>query len=72
MALIGNKSDCSLAERAVTVTEGRALAKKLDVQFYETSAKDNLNVARVVEDLVEITMERIYPFSSGWKSNSTR
>jgi len=41
--LIGNKSDKSQL-RMVSREEGEALAKDIGVQFYETSAKGNINV----------------------------
>lgn len=58
--LIGNKCDVS-DDRAVSTEEGQALADEYGVQFFETSAKNNINVengfikvAREVKDrLVE-------------------
>ena len=37
--IVGNKCDCSEAERSVTREEGEALAQKYGVDFLETSAK---------------------------------
>lgn len=42
--IIGNKADLN-ETRAVTTEEGQELAKTLEVQFMETSAKDSINVA---------------------------
>lgn len=43
--LVGNK--CDMAEqRAVTTEEGEALAKEYNIHFYETSAKQDINVER--------------------------
>ena len=42
--IVGNKVDCSQAERQVTTAEGEQLAKKYGVPFIETSALDNLNI----------------------------
>lgn len=41
--LIGNKCDCT-SETVVTTKEGQELADEFGVPFYETSAKNNINV----------------------------
>ena len=41
--LIGNKSDQE-TKREVTYEEGQEMASKYGIQFFETSAKTNLNV----------------------------
>jgi Ras-related protein Rab-1A len=43
--LIGNK--CDRTDRAVTTTEGEALAQRLDIPYLETSAKESTNVAQM-------------------------
>lgn len=40
--LVGNKSD--VADRTVTYEEGKRLADSFGIKFFETSAKDSLNV----------------------------
>ena len=40
--LVGNKSD--VADRSVTYEEGKRLADSFGIKFFETSAKDSLNV----------------------------
>ncbi|KAK9374181.1 ras family-domain-containing protein [Lipomyces chichibuensis] len=45
MILIGNKSD-KVTEREVTSQEGAALAKQLGCDFFEVSAKNNINLER--------------------------
>lgn len=45
--LVGNKSDVSDSKREVTYDEGRNLALELGMQFYETSARDNINVTEM-------------------------
>ncbi|KAK9324960.1 ras family-domain-containing protein [Lipomyces orientalis] len=45
MILIGNKSD-KVAEREITSQEGAALAKQLGCDFFEVSAKNNINIER--------------------------
>jgi len=41
--LLGNK--CDSKDRKVTREEGRDMANKFNMQFLETSAKDDINVA---------------------------
>lgn len=41
--LVGNKCDME-EERVVSAERGRQLAEQLGVEFYETSAKENINV----------------------------
>eukprot|EP00598_Pedospumella_elongata_P001738 CAMPEP_0184970538 /NCGR_PEP_ID=MMETSP1098-20130426/2982_1 /TAXON_ID=89044 /ORGANISM="Spumella elongata, Strain CCAP 955/1" /LENGTH=206 /DNA_ID=CAMNT_0027492483 /DNA_START=88 /DNA_END=708 /DNA_ORIENTATION=- len=43
--LIGNKCDCQ-DQRAISYEEGEALAKEYNIHFYETSAKQDLNVEK--------------------------
>lgn len=43
--LVGNKSDC-VAEREVSTQEGSALAKQLDCEFMEASAKSPISTQR--------------------------
>ncbi|KAF8068775.1 P-loop containing nucleoside triphosphate hydrolase protein [Lyophyllum atratum] len=50
-ALIGNKCDLT-TEREVSTEEGRALARELDCDFFETSAKTGENLELVVTTLV--------------------
>jgi len=43
--LIGNKCDCP-DQRAISFEEGESLAKEYNIHFYETSAKQDLNVEK--------------------------
>lgn len=45
--LAGNKTDMADEKRAVAFSKGKALADEFGFRFFETSAKDNLNVAEV-------------------------
>ncbi|KAK9447376.1 GTPase NRas precursor [Limtongia smithiae] len=52
--IIGTKSD-RVTEREVSYQEGSALAKKLNCEFFEASAKNNINVERAFTEAVKIT-----------------
>jgi hypothetical protein len=45
--LVGNKSDMADEKRAVPYAKGQALADEYGIKFFETSAKENLNVEEV-------------------------
>ncbi|CAG0912227.1 unnamed protein product [Notodromas monacha] len=51
--LVGNKCDME-NERIVSSEKGRQLAEQLGVEFFETSAKENINVKAVFERLVDV------------------
>eukprot|EP01098_Paradermamoeba_levis_P007392 TRINITY_DN304_c0_g1_i1.p1 TRINITY_DN304_c0_g1~~TRINITY_DN304_c0_g1_i1.p1 ORF type:complete len:200 (-),score=54.33 TRINITY_DN304_c0_g1_i1:499-1098(-) len=51
MVLAANKCDL-VKDREVTQEEGQNLAKKWTCPYYETSAKDKINVEEVFKDLV--------------------
>ncbi|KOB74519.1 Ras-related GTP-binding protein Rab3 [Operophtera brumata] len=46
-------------ERVVSTDRGRQLAEQLGVEFYETSAKENINVKSVFERLVDIICDKM-------------
>lgn len=56
--LVGNKSDLE-HERVVSTERGRRLADQLGLEFFETSAKDNVNVTIVFERLVDLICDRM-------------
>ncbi|KAJ2947053.1 hypothetical protein O0L34_g16400 [Tuta absoluta] len=56
--LVGNKCDME-EERVVSAERGRQLAEQLGVEFYETSAKENINVKAVFERLVDIICDKM-------------
>ncbi|KAM3174532.1 Ras-related protein Rab-3 [Hymenolepis weldensis] len=58
VVLVGNKSDLG-AERQVTTERGRSLADTLGLKFFETSAKDNVNVKAVFDLMVDIILEKM-------------
>ncbi|KAK3561937.1 hypothetical protein QTP86_019060, partial [Hemibagrus guttatus] len=51
--LVGNKCDMA-DERVVPVEKGKHLADQLGFEYYEASAKENINVRQVFERLVDI------------------
>lgn len=53
--LIGNKADLP---RQVSREEAQALADKFNIKYYETSAKENQNVAKAFEDLAALSYKR--------------
>lgn len=65
--LVGNKSDME-NERVVTYDRGKQLADQLGLEFFETSAKENINVKNVFERLVDIICDKM---SDGIDSDPT-
>lgn len=47
--LVGNK--CDSDKRVVSYEEGRRLAEELSMNFYETSAKENIEVTEMFLDI---------------------
>ncbi|VDN25261.1 unnamed protein product [Cylicostephanus goldi] len=58
VVLVGNKCDMD-GERVVSLERGRQLADQLGLEFFETSAKENINVKAVFEKLVEIICDKM-------------
>jgi Ras-related protein Rab-8A len=68
IVLIGNK--CDLTEKKVVETEkGKELAKEYGIQFFETSAKADINVQEAFTALVKQVCDRIFaePTTGGKK-----
>lgn len=57
--LVGNKSDMADERRAVAYSRGQALANEYGIPFYETSAKDNVNVDEVFMCIAKQVMHRL-------------
>ncbi|XP_002119506.1 ras-related protein Rab-3 [Ciona intestinalis] len=53
VTLVGNKCDME-DERVISTERGKQLADQLGFEFFETSAKDNVNVKQVFERLVDL------------------
>ncbi|KAL2092063.1 hypothetical protein ACEWY4_011861 [Coilia grayii] len=56
--LVGNKCDMA-DERVVSVDSGRLLAEQLGFEFFEASAKENINVKQTFEKLVDIICDKM-------------
>ncbi|XP_028851526.1 ras-related protein Rab-3C [Denticeps clupeoides] len=56
--LAGNKCDME-EERVISVDSGRLLADQLGFEFFETSAKDNINVKQTFERLVDLICSKM-------------
>jgi len=56
--LVGNKCDLE-DKRFVKFEEGRALAEEFRINFYETSAKENVNVKEAFLDLAMAVKNRL-------------
>lgn len=54
--LIGNK--CDREDRKVTTEQGLALARELEVPFFEVSAKSNVNVQEAFEHMARSVIEK--------------
>ena len=57
--LIGNKCDAPASEKAVSAGEGAALAKKFNVQFFETSAKNNTGVDEAFQSMASTIVQNM-------------
>jgi Ras-related protein Rab-3C len=58
VVLVGNKCDLEY-ERVVSTERGRRLAEQLGLEFYESSAKENINVTPIFERLVDLICDKM-------------
>lgn len=58
MILVGNKCDME-DERVISYERGKQLSDQLGIEFFETSAKENINVKQVFERLVDIICDKM-------------
>lgn len=56
--LVGNKCDME-DERVISYDRGKQLAEQLGVPFFESSAKENINVKVVFEQLVDMIRDKM-------------
>ena len=57
--LVGNKIDLK-ESRCVTSGRARQLAQSLGYQYFETSAKDGVNLAETFEAVVDLICEKMH------------
>eukprot|EP00891_Asterochloris_glomerata_P001043 jgi/Astpho2/1043/Aster-00863 len=57
--LIGNKCDMDEHKRVVPYSKGQALADEYRIQFFETSAKNNIRVEEVFQSVAKDVMARL-------------
>eukprot|EP00026_Physarum_polycephalum_P012946 Phypoly_transcript_13298.p2 GENE.Phypoly_transcript_13298~~Phypoly_transcript_13298.p2 ORF type:complete len:111 (+),score=7.54 Phypoly_transcript_13298:712-1044(+) len=69
--LIATKVDLE-AQRTVSTEEGRELAQKLRLPFFETSSKECINVAEVFKELVWIYLRMQVGFKVKENTNSKK
>jgi len=68
LVLIGNKCDLE-NEKAIPKEKGQEIADEYDVKFFETSAKENINVQDAFSSLVNMVCDRM--FTSSTKPDET-
>jgi GTPase SAR1 family protein len=56
---VGNKADVNQVERVVSLQEGQQLAERYKLPFFETSAKENININEIFELLSRTVVARI-------------
>ncbi|XP_054460344.1 ras-related protein Rab-3D-like [Anoplopoma fimbria] len=69
VVLVGNKLDLE-EDRQVPTGDAQRLATELGFQFFEASAKDNVNVKQVFDNLVDVICERMTESVNGDASPS--
>ncbi|KAM3279439.1 hypothetical protein ACQJBY_046663 [Aegilops geniculata] len=57
--LVGNKADMDESKRAVPTSKGQALADEYGIQFFEASAKTNMNVEQVFFSIARDIKQRL-------------
>ncbi len=58
VVLVGNKSDLT-ESRVITKEQGMELAQSLGIEYFEASAKEDINVKQTFETLVDFISEKM-------------
>ncbi len=58
VVLVGNKSDLT-ESRVITKEQGMELAQSLGIEYFEASAKEDINVKQTFETLVDLISEKM-------------
>jgi len=64
IVLIGNKCDLS-ERRSISTEDGARLAKEYGIAFFETSAKQDINVQEAFGHLVKLVSDRLFSEGKG-------
>lgn len=67
--LVGNKCDME-SEKVVETTRGQALAEEYSIKFFETSAKNNINVVESFEAIAKDIKKRLMDNPANATQNS--
>eukprot|EP01095_Lingulamoeba_sp_RSL-Kostka_P009188 TRINITY_DN3152_c0_g1_i2.p1 TRINITY_DN3152_c0_g1~~TRINITY_DN3152_c0_g1_i2.p1 ORF type:complete len:117 (+),score=32.29 TRINITY_DN3152_c0_g1_i2:430-780(+) len=70
IVIVGNKCDLD-NERGVETSQGLDIAREYDCPFYETSAKERINIEESIFDLVR-EIRRYYPEKSASESEKKK
>ena len=61
--LVGNKLDLE-SERVVSKNEGRKIAQEHGMEYFETSAKDDINIQEVMLHIMDKVYDNLYAKST--------
>ena len=70
--LIGNKCDVEDQRRKVTFEDGEKLAKEVKIPFFETSAKNSINITHIFNSITKHIIEKIEKTSSNSENSTER
>ncbi len=57
MILVGNKCDCE-AQRVVALDDLKTYSNAMNLKFFETSAKENINIDEVFYELTRLILDK--------------
>jgi Ras-related protein Rab-35 len=67
--LVGNKCDCE-AQRVVALNDLKDYANAVNLKYFETSAKENINIDEVFYELTRLILEKKERIKENANSNS--